>query len=108
MGYVELVEKRPREVNVREPVEERAANSRGGSVVPALPDSVTTPMLIGLTPDAARDSLALGGLAVGPTLRALSAPEYAGRVFKQLPAPGTRVKRGRKVVLHIGLDGENP
>ena len=69
---------------------------------PVLPDSVAIPQLVGLTAEAARDTLTRYGLTVGPMLKALTDGEHAGKVFKQIPPPGMRVERGRKVILHVG------
>ena len=75
---------------------------REGSTPLAQSDSVSVPSLVGLPLEAARESLSVHGLATGPVLRALASPDDAGKVFKQLPAPGVEVRRGGKVVLHVG------
>jgi tRNA A-37 threonylcarbamoyl transferase component Bud32 len=68
------------------------------------PDSVTMPHLLGLPLAAAQETLSRRGLGAGPVLKALADREHAGKVFKQLPPPGTTVERGRKVILHVGLE----
>jgi tRNA A-37 threonylcarbamoyl transferase component Bud32 len=72
--------------------------------VRAAPPPLVMPDLVGLGLAEARDSLRARGLVPGPVLRALAAPAFAGKVFKQIPRPGAPVDRGGKIILHVGAE----
>jgi eukaryotic-like serine/threonine-protein kinase len=66
---------------------------------PPAPPEVGVPSVVGLTPGDAQARLRAAGFAV--VVHNVASAQPKGRVVRQAPAPGTRLRQGRNVVIAV-------